>query len=243
LPTRRPSSGPTRRPTTKPTVVEPAVCTSSFTSTTYDTIDADIQALKNTIPSSDSKSRAHFLGGIVRLVAHDFMDYDPSQSNSALVYGADGCFDPEHGNNSGLSDIWSPGRPLFELHRSKYSHISKADFWVASANAVLRQTSVGNALNMKTSFRWGRKDKVSCPGSGERLPIPSRCAEVDRVFRSRMGLSWRDAVALLGAHTLGRGDRSVSCFSCSSFVCVCVYIYVSSLSLSSYTYFCNHEIL
>ena len=151
------------------------------------------------------------------------MDYDPSQGNAAAIYGADGCFDPDHGNNAGLSDIWSPGRPLFELHRNKYSHISKADFWAASANAVIRQTSVGNALNMKTSFRWGRKDKASCPGSGERLPIPSRCSEVDRVFRTRMGLSWRDAVALLGAHTLGRGDRSVSVFVfICSFVCVCM---------------------
>ena len=150
------------------------------------------------------------------------MDYDPSQSSAAAVYGADGCFDPDHGNNAGLSDIWSPGRPLFDLHSSKYSHISKADFWVASANAVIRQTSVGNALNMKTSFKWGRKDKASCPGSGERLPIPSRCSEVDRVFRTRMGLSWRDAVALLGAHTLGRGDRSVSFFHLYVLLCVCV---------------------
>ena len=165
-------------------------------------------------------------------MAHDFMDYDPSQSSAAAVYGADGCFDPDHGNNAGLSDIWSPGRPLFDLHSSKYSHISKADFWVASANAVIRQTSVGNALNMKTSFKWGRKDKASCPGSGERLPIPSRCSEVDRVFRTRMGLSWRDAVALLGAHTLGRGDRSVSVFI-YMFFCVCVYL-IYSFNIKSY---------
>lgn len=197
--TRRPSSGPTRQPT------EPAICTTSFTSTTYDALEADIVILKNSI--TETRTRTHFLGGIVRLAAHDFMDFDP---NADTKMGADGCFDPTHRSNAGLSDIWGSGRPLFELHRTKYSHISKADFWVAAANAVIRQTSVSNALDMKSQFRWGRTDSATCDGSGVRLPIPSRCQQVDLVFRSRMGLSWRDAVALLGAHTLGRGDRAFS---------------------------------
>ena len=36
------------------------------------------------------------------------------------------------------------------------------------------------------------------------------CDQVENVFIRRMGLGWRDAVALMGAHTIGRGDASFS---------------------------------
>lgn len=142
----------------------------------------------------------------MRLVAHDFMDFNPSATSPM---GADGCFDPTHPNNAGLDTIWSASTPLFQLHRTKYSHISKADFWVVCGNAVIRQTSNG-ALNLKSSFRWGRRDAPSCSGSGQRLPIPSRCSQVETVLLNRMGLSWNESVALLGAHAIGRGNRTVS---------------------------------
>lgn len=180
----------------------------------YDAIDADIKILTNQI--TDARNRTHFLGGIVRIVGHDFMDYNRALSTTNQM-GADGCIDFGHPTNAGLSNIWSSGRPLFELHRTKYAWISKADFWLAAANAVIKQTSVNNVFtsynlgnDLRSKFRWGRVSRQTCPGSGERLPIPSRCAEVERVFRTQMGLTWKEAVALLGAHTLGRGDRDVS---------------------------------
>jgi len=141
------------------------------------------------------------------LAAHDFMDYDPD-SNTPM--GPDGCFDADHSNNAGLETIWCSNCELTMLHREKYSHISRADYWVAVANAVIRLTSVDNALDMRNTFRWGRRDRMQCRGSGERLPIPSGCEESEAVFLERMGLEWRDVVALMGAHTLGRGDRDFS---------------------------------
>ena len=219
VPTPRPSSKPTvtttsqlttsrpstSRPTSRrPTTARPTTC-SSFTFAAYDAIDADIATVKNNI-TNNAEGRAHFLGGIVRLAAHDFMDFN---ATATPQMGADGCFDPSHPSNAGLSSIWSPGSPLFELHRTKYSHIKIADFWVASANAVIRQTS-NNALNLRATFQWGRIDSSTCIGSGARLPIPSRCRQVEAVFLTRMGLTWREAVALLGAHTLGRGNAAVS---------------------------------
>lgn len=205
----KPTRRPTRRPTRKPV---PSTCTRGFTYATYDAIEADIVQLKNGI--TDPRMRAHFLGGIVRLPAHDFMDYDPT---AAIRMGADGCIEFSHSSNAGLASIWSVGTPLYDLHRTKYSWISKADFWVAAANAVLRQTSVNNlstsynlGYDLRSKFRWGRIDRATCAGSGARLAVPSRCAEVERVFRTQMGLSWTDAVALLGAHTLGRGSTNFS---------------------------------
>jgi hypothetical protein len=199
---------------------------------TYDAIEADIKRLKDDIV--DIKMRTHFLGGIVRLAAHDFMDYD--RNNPSLKLGPDGCVDFTHSNNQGLGSIWTPGAQLYELYQTKYSWISRADFWVASANAVIKITSVNNintayniGYTLRTNYKWGRLDRATCVGSGTRLAIPSRCAEVEKVFLTQMGLTWTDAVALLGGHTLGRGSSNVSV--CSSFnqylytQCVLTYIY------------------
>jgi len=195
------SATPTATPTND---AEP--CTTTFTIATYDAIDADIRELRSRIDSSDEPRAAHFVGGIVRLAAHDFMDYDPSFRE---VMGSDGCYDTSHPNNAGLQSIWCGGCELTALHETKYAHVSRADFWIAAANAVIRQTSDNNELDLIDTFRWGRRDLDSCAGSGGRLPTPARCTRVEDVF-GRMGLSWRDTVALLGAHTLGRGSRNFS---------------------------------
>lgn len=61
-------------------------------------------------------------------------------------------------------------------------------------------------------------DRGSCPGSGDRVPTPASCRDVEGTFLGRMGLEWVDAVALLGAHSIGRGDLDVSrswlCYLC-----------------------------
>jgi len=67
------------------------------------------------------------------------------------------------------------------------------------------------ALNgFELPFRWGRRDAESCPESTSRIPGDTDCDEVKGVFLDRMGLTWTDATALLGAHTLGRGSTQHS---------------------------------
>ncbi|KAL7458340.1 hypothetical protein ACHAWC_009881 [Mediolabrus comicus] len=195
-------NNPTQQPSPRPRQRKGCI-----TNSMYDEIDSDIERLANEIP--DDETRAHFLGGIVRLTAHDFMDFD--RNNSTHRMGPDGCFDPFHPANAGLpDDIWCQGCLLTNLYTEKYSSLSRADFWIASANAVIRQTSVNNALDLRDTFEWGRIDTDSCIGSAVRLPTPQGCSQTENVFITRMGLSWRDATALMGAHTLGRGDQGFS---------------------------------
>jgi len=172
---------------------------------TYYSIDADIASIKNSI--DDDVTRSHFLGGIVRLVAHDFMDYD---FDEAPHLGQDGCLDWTSPSNTGLETIWCDDCALTKLYNAKYSRISRADFWVIAANSVIRQTSINQELDLKKTYYWGRQDLDSCPGSALRLPTTQGCQDVEGVFLERMGLTWQDAVALLGAHTLGRGNKNVS---------------------------------
>ncbi|KAL9188044.1 hypothetical protein ACHAXT_006422 [Thalassiosira profunda] len=208
-PSRRPSPRPTPRPTPRPSRrPTPQGQVRCFTTSIYDQIDRDIQRLASSIP--DIAERSHFLGGIVRLAAHDYMDFDRRDRVNPM--GPDGCFDAAHPGNAGLpEDIWCDGCRLTTLYKRNYAEVSsRADFWIAAANAVIKHTSVDNVLDLRDTFRWGRKDARSCPGQGPRIPFPSSCDDVKEVFLDRMGLTWTDAAALMGAHTLGRGDRDFS---------------------------------
>eukprot|EP00956_Cyclotella_meneghiniana_P044991 scaffold347990_cov96-Cyclotella_meneghiniana.AAC.1 len=176
-----------------------------FNTQRYNEIYADIERIKDSI--GNDVDRSHFLGGIVRLVAHDFMDYD---MNANIPMGADGCLLFDHEKNVGLSSIWCDSCPLKQMYDVKYGDLSRADFWVAAANAVVYLTSVNNELDLRSTFLWGRETVDACPGSNDRLPTSAGCQEVEGVFLDRMGLTWNDAVALLGAHTLGRGNAEFS---------------------------------
>lgn len=135
-----------------------------------------------------------------------FMDFNRNSNNR---YGPDGCFDPTHAANAGLESIWCDDCPLKMLHESKYAFMSRADFWIAASCGVIHHTS-GGELDLIDTFRWGRSDRDTCQGSGGRLPAPTGCDNIEETFIDRMGLTYADAVALMGGHTLGRGDTDFS---------------------------------
>lgn len=137
------------------------------------------------------------------------MDY--YANNATDPFGMDGCIDFDHPANSGLpQDIWCEDCALRVIFEHSYADImTRADFWTAAANAVILITS-GGQLDLKDTFAFGRVDAESCPDSATRLPQDSSCNFVEDVFLNRMNMSWTNAVALLGAHTLGRGSIDFS---------------------------------
>lgn len=172
-------------------------------------IKEDIIALANRF--SNAADRGHFFGGIVRIAAHDFMDYDQTDMNEPG--GSDGCLDFNDHINAGLPDLWCdnadacPFKYLYDTYYSRF--MSKADFWIASAAKVIEITSPPNNP-LIIPLRWGRVDNDSCPSSSSRLPETDGCSEIQTCFVDRMGLSWTDATALMGGHTLGRGNAKFS---------------------------------
>jgi len=200
-----------------------------FTRVTYNDIIEDIRLIfEGMTDINTSRDAGHFCGGIVRLAAHDFMDYD--QTDPISPQGANGCIDwntapGESGaDNAGLETIWCDDHevcPLKGLYDTIYEPlgISRADFWVVAANAVIKLTSLewtdtegeNNFSDLDLPFRYGRVDLDDCTSiSAHRLPGAQGCDQVEKTFITQMGLDWRDAVALLGAHTLGFGSTSFS---------------------------------
>jgi hypothetical protein len=132
----------------------------------------------------------------------DFMDFNRHED---VKMGSDGCIDWDHHDNKGLwGSIWCDDGSceLTNAYYKKFSHMSKADYWIASANAVIRQLSVDQSLDLVDTFLWGREDAGSCDDQGDRIPTGTGCREIQDTLLDAMGLSWRDAAALLGAHTM-----------------------------------------
>ena len=146
---------------------------------------------------------------LIRLVFHD------------CVTGCDGCLDLNNPDNNGLSGIY---QEVNTLYNSQFNNtgMSRADFIalqaiVAARVAADKQTCEQLQLppNCASSdkprpelfIRYGRRDCATSPNSNNDFgfPNPHRGhAHVMQVFRDGMGMTERQVVALIGAHTLGR---------------------------------------
>jgi len=162
--------------------------------------------------------QADITGCVLRMAGHDFMDY-----NSETDFGgSDACLDMSHPDNAGLAACLYTGEEfgfsLNSVYQEWCSIVSLADFIVIGAEAVMDFTRnlyrndfpAAARMNFRGRFRFGRTTATECEASYERLPHPEVCDDVTRVFVNSLGLTWTQAAALMGVHTLGRASTSNS---------------------------------
>lgn len=142
-------------------------------------------------------TRGDWIGAAVRLSFHD----------AAGFQNANGCIDPEEKDHTGLSEIMGELETIYQIYSSK---LSRADFWVLAANVAIKE-----AGGPDIGFKWGRQDLADCAGKDAGLLPDAKEGydEVVRVFITRLKLTPRETVALMGAHTLGRLETANSGFN------------------------------
>jgi len=156
---------------------------------------------------------------MLRLAWHDASSFDAQSSNPWPLHGGvNGSIrlvpEIDYSSNKGLAVALSLLNPLLD----RFDKVSAADlFQMAGAAAV--EACGGPHIALRYGRRQTNEAEHCCPqpraqsASIAAPPFPdgadSAAAHVRRVF-SRMGLSDEEAVALMGAHTLGRAHRSRS---------------------------------
>ncbi|CAE7193579.1 APX5 [Symbiodinium sp. KB8] len=193
--------------------------TECMTEAQYDELLAAVRGHLESLPETCTASncpQADWAGCVLRMAGHDFMDFANGQG------GSDACTDMSDPDNGGLPACLSSGEhgiSLVEVYQNYCATVSLADFLVIAAEAVmmstrarhLAQASSAPALDLKSSFRFGRTTALSCAFAEGRLPNPERgCTAVEETFVDSMGLTWTEAAALMAVHTLGRAQVSNS---------------------------------
>jgi len=193
--------------------------TQHMTLADYDDAVASVQRLYDRLPASCDAARcarSDWAGCILRLAAHDFMDYSHQEG------GADGCLYLPDGDNAGLSNCLAGSDNvvgLLDAYEDFCTRISLADFLVIGAEAVMnitRQNVLNDApsrakLDFRSRFKYGRVTNPHCNRSIGKMPDAERgCNAVEDTMVTNMGLTWNQSAALMGAHTIGQAslDRS-----------------------------------
>ena len=156
---------------------------------------------------------------MLRLAWHDASSFDAQSSHPWPLHGGvNGSIrlvpEIDYSSNKGLAVALSLLNPLLD----RFDKVSAADlFQMAGAAAV--EACGGPHIALRYGRRQTNEAEHCCPqpraqsASVAAPPYPdgadSAATHVRRVF-SRMGLSDKEAVALMGAHTLGRAHRSRS---------------------------------
>jgi hypothetical protein len=137
------------------------------------------------------------------------------------IGGCDGCVDLQHPKNFGLDHPIFALQPIVDFYAGDYSGLSRADIWALAAltGAEMSQGSDRVSFDMKW---FGRVDcenysqicrnregeEVECSatrGSHRNIPDPNLSTrELLLWFAEEFAFDTYEAVALMGAHSLGR---------------------------------------
>jgi len=204
--------------------VAPVMTTPCMTEQLYNEVVDSVQNLVRGLSGhcdEDSCEQADFAGCVLRMAGHDFMDYNASSG----LGGADACTDMGDPDNAGLPECLYEGEfggkvSLNNAYWHFCGQVSLADFIVIAAEAVMSFLAQGEskahlAEDFRRLFRYGRTTAFEgCAFSRGALPNPEEsCLAVKSCFVDRLRLSWTQAAALMGVHTLGRAQTENSGYS------------------------------
>eukprot|EP01038_Epipyxis_sp_PR26KG_P012256 gene12256-16433_t len=166
----------------------------------YLSVKNQINAYKQTGKVSDQFLLADLLGGAVRIVFHDVADLDMTKPTDLM--GADGCI----GDALEAAGLIEQSSPIFQILEPVYQQycdsINRADFYVLYGKFAIELSEPTKTLVLP--FQYGRKETKDCSAGIGRAPDAQLGVDAIRqVFIKQLGLTYADAVALLGAHTLG----------------------------------------
>ena len=143
---------------------------------------------------------------MIRLIFHD-----------CVASGCDGCVEVDNPENFGLEGISRELSALYDNELSE-SGMSRADFYALAAVVAVRVAADEQSCMMlmlppdctkpvpDMSIVYGRKDCATSPNSNGDTGFPDAHGDLEHVlevFRDGMGLTVRQVVALIGAHTMG----------------------------------------
>ena len=162
-------------------------------------IERASDSIRNLIISRPSLEGFPFIAGFVRLSFHDCIG--PG--------GCDGCINHNKEENGGLKFYTAPLDGLYKSEEHN-TQMSRADFYAIASLTSLEMASFGRFKGFK-KLKVGRKDCSNSPAEDEEgqfeevFPHPvMNIYEIVEYYDVNFGMSARESIALLGAHTLGR---------------------------------------
>jgi hypothetical protein len=197
--------------------------TTHMTGADYDAVVARMREIYESLSDfCDAREceQSHWAGCVLRLAAHDFMDYVGKPQSG--IGGADGCIDLSDPDNAGITDCLigtSTAVGLAKVYEDFCTQISLADFLVISAEGVMNITRENvvkmdperQAVDFRSRFKYGRETQEDCSTSMGLMPDAERgCAAVDDTLVTNLGLNWNQSAALMGGHTLGGASTATS---------------------------------
>ena len=137
------------------------------------------------------------IAGSVRLAFHDCVG----------IGHCNGCIDHSNPDNAGLRYITNPIDSLYDLNYK--GKMSRADFYALAAVVALTRSTRDAPVKYVglKNFKVGRRDCDQSPiePRGANLPkATDGTTKTFKFFKNEFGFNEREAVVLMGAHTLGR---------------------------------------
>ena len=142
---------------------------------------------------------------LIRLIFHD------------CVTGCDGCLDLSNSANFGLAGIFQEVNTLYD-NQFADTGMSRGDFYALAGVVAVREAAAQQDCIVlqqppnctkpvpDMTILYGRKDCATSPNSNMDFGFPDAhrgLEHVMEVFRDGMGMTERQVVALIGAHTMG----------------------------------------